>query len=198
MLSIRFLAKDIGTIDGFLSADECESHIANSETQGYDDAPVTTERGAVMMKDVRNNDRVMVDDAECAAALYERLAPFVPARFKKKWRPVGLNERLRFYRYDVGQQFDWHLDGCFERPNGERSFFTFLVYLNDGYEGGGTSFRDDGYGTIKVGMLQVRPRAGTALIFHHPIPHRGDPVMAGRKYVLRSDIMFQRIVRSVD
>ena len=26
------------------------------------------------------------------------------------WRAVGVNERLRFYRYDPGQQFDWHTD----------------------------------------------------------------------------------------
>ena len=43
-----------------------------------------------------------------------------------------MNERLRFYRYDIGQQFDWHYDGYFERDNGERSYLTLMVYLNDG------------------------------------------------------------------
>ncbi len=37
--------------------------------------------------------------------------------------------------------------------------------------------------------LRVVPAKGMALLFYHPIPHRGDPVIAGRKYVLRSDIM---------
>ncbi len=55
-------------------------------------------------------------------------------RFQKKWTPAGLNERLRLYRYDVGQKFDWHRDGCFERDNGERSQFTFMIYLNDDFE----------------------------------------------------------------
>jgi hypothetical protein len=42
---------------------------------------------------------------------------------------------------------DWHQDGYFERYNGERSQFTLMVYLNDGYEGGGTSFIDP-YGRL--------------------------------------------------
>jgi 2OG-Fe(II) oxygenase superfamily len=105
---------------------------------------------------------------------------------------VGLNERFRFHRYDVGQQFDWHLDGYFERTTGERSFFTFLIYLNDDFEGGATSFRDDSSGVMSFGTLQILPKKGKGLIFHHPIPHRGDPVTAGRKYVLRTDVMFAR------
>jgi hypothetical protein len=31
-----------------------------------------------------------------------------------------------------------------------------------------------------------------ALLFHHPILHRGDPVAVGRKYVLRTDVMYRR------
>jgi hypothetical protein len=49
---------------------------------------------------------------------------------------VGLNERFRFYRYDPGQHFAPHMDGCYQRANGEESQFTFLVYLNDGFVGG--------------------------------------------------------------
>jgi predicted 2-oxoglutarate/Fe(II)-dependent dioxygenase YbiX len=191
-LALRWLAKDIGTIDGFLSAMECDAFINFSESRRYEEAPVTTERGMIVMKELRNNDRVMVDDVEMAASLYGKLAAFAPPRVKKKWAPVGLNERLRFYRYDVGQQFDWHLDGYFERDGGERSFFTFMIYLNDDFEGGGTSFRDDGFGANSFGALRVTPKKGMALLFHHPIPHRGDPVTVGRKYILRTDIMYAR------
>jgi hypothetical protein len=37
-----------------------------------------------------------------------------------------------------------------------------------------------------------------ALLFHHPISHRGDPVIAGRKYVLRTDVMYARPMRIVE
>jgi hypothetical protein len=48
----------------------------------------------------------------------------------------------RHYRYDVGQKFDWHIDGCFEQPTGERSFFTFMVYLNEEFKRGRYIIRD--------------------------------------------------------
>ena len=55
-------------------------------------------------------------------------------------RAVGLNERFRFYRYTEGEYFNWHGDGSFLRSDGERSLFTAMLYLNDGFEGGTTDF----------------------------------------------------------
>jgi hypothetical protein len=83
---------------------------------GFEDAPLTTSQGPVMRKDVRNNDRVMIDDPDRSDALYRRLAP----HFRRVWGPVGLNERLRLYRYDPGQLFDWHHDRLF-RAAGRRA-----------------------------------------------------------------------------
>jgi hypothetical protein len=193
MTEIIWRAHNIGTIDAFLSAAECGDHIRLGESRGFDEAPVSTAQGMVMMKDVRNNDRVMFDDPERAQALYERLSAHLSPLFQKKWTPIGLNERLRLYRYDAGQLFNWHYDGHFARSNGERSMFTFMVYLNDDFEGGATSFSHVGYGVPSIGdMLRITPAKGMALLFHHPILHRGDAVIAGRKYVLRTDVMYGR------
>jgi 2OG-Fe(II) oxygenase superfamily len=183
---------NIGTIARFFSADECDEYVRLGEATGFEGAPITTSRGMIMMKDVRNNDRVMIDDPERALALYRRLSQHLAPRFQNKWTPVGLNERLRLYRYDVGQQFDWHRDGYFERPNRERSCFTFMVYLNDDFNCGATSFSDDGAGFATGSVIRITPAKGMALLFHHPIVHRGDPVVAGRKkYVLRTDVMYR-------
>ena len=62
-------------------------------------------RGFVMMPELRNNTRVILDDVPCAAALWERLAPAIPARIGGASVAVGLNERLRFYRYGPGEFF---------------------------------------------------------------------------------------------
>jgi hypothetical protein len=160
---------------------------------GFHDASVSTAHGMVMMKDVRNNDWVMFDDVERARELYQRLSVHLSPRFQKKWTPVGLNERLRLYRYDVGQLFNWHYDGHFSRSNGERSMLTFMVYLNDDFEGGATSFSQVDYGVPSIGdMLRITPVKGMALLSQHPILHRGDAVTAGRKYVLRTDVMYGR------
>ncbi|MGJ4954486.1 2OG-Fe(II) oxygenase family protein [Bradyrhizobium sp. HKCCYLRH2015] len=197
MTDMRWRAKNVGTIEGFLSSSECDEYIRFGEKIGFAEAPVSTPAGMIMMKDVRNNERVMVDDAARARLLYDRLSVHLALRFQKKWTPFAVNERLRLYRYDVGQQFDWHLDGYFEREPGERSHFTFMVYLNDDFEGGATSFRD-GYGGASVGdPFRIVPKMGMALLFHHPIMHRGDPVTRGRKYVLRTDVMYRRTLEAV-
>jgi predicted 2-oxoglutarate/Fe(II)-dependent dioxygenase YbiX len=192
MAEVYWSADNVATIAGFLSAAECDDYIRLGEATGFEEAPITTSRGMMMMKDVRNNDRVMIDDPARALALYRRLSDDLAPRFQRTWTRVAFNERLRLYRYDIGQQFDWHRDGYFQRPNGERSFFTFMVYLNDDFDGGATSFSDDGFG-FPGGMLRITPAKGMGLLFHHPILHRGDPVTTGRKYVLRTDVMYRRV-----
>lgn len=193
MAALRYLARDILTLSNFFSEAECRAEIAHAESLGFADAPVNTGRGMVMMKEIRNNDRVMSDDAERSAMLWERVRSFMPSPFHDKWQAASVNERLRYYRYDPGQMFNWHLDGYFERSADERSFFTFMVYLNDDFEGGETSFDDDRPAYRQLGHFRVKPERGMALVFHHPIRHRGDAVVSGRKYVLRSDVMYRRI-----
>ncbi|MBZ0287412.1 MAG: 2OG-Fe(II) oxygenase [Anaerolineae bacterium] len=170
-----------------LTAEECAAYIALSEQIGYEPATITTAAGAELRPDIRNNDRVIHDDPTLAEKLWPLVADALPP-----WvgdRPVvGFNERFRFYRYDPGQRFDWHFDGAFERENGERSFYTVLFFLNDGFEGGETRFRvRDGDGVKTVG---VQPVTGHALIFRHEMLHEGSAVSAGRKYILRTDVMY--------
>lgn len=186
-----WVAEDVLTVQGFMSPDECRAHIDDGEGRGFEEATISTGLGMVMRKDLRNNDRVIVDDPTLATALWGRVRSFLPSAFKA-WVPVGVNERFRFYRYDVGQQFDWHQDGFFERDNGERSHFTFMVYLNDGFEGGETSFSRSPHVATTRDPIKVEPKTGMAPLFHHPIPHKGEPVRSGRKYVLRTDVMFAR------
>lgn len=168
------------TIPGFLSAAECRDLISFAEMRGFTDAPVTTSRGFVMMPDVRNNTRVIVDDHARAEGIWSRLSPHIPARPGAV--PVGINERFRFYRYEPGQCFRWHRDGAFCRNDEEASELTFMIYLNGNFGGGHTEFD----------ATSVAPKAGTALVFAHRLSHQGAPVTRGTKYVLRSDVMFRR------
>lgn len=179
MPTLDAVTERIWTIDGFLTPDECREWVAFAEEVGFEDAPITTSAGPVMAPDVRNNTRVMVDDVERADDLWQRIEPFVPRRSSFP-EPIGLNERLRFYRYDPGQAFRWHFDGAYRRPNGERSHLTFMVYLNDDFEGGDTRFEE----TV------VEPRTGRALLFVHRQLHEGAEITSGRKYVLRTDVMY--------
>lgn len=95
---------------------------------------------------------------------------------------IGLNELFRFYRYTPGQRFKVHRDGSYIRNEKEASFFTLLIYLNEGYQGGETRFDNS---------IIVEGNQGMALIFLHTIRHEGCVVTEGTKYVLRTDIMYR-------
>jgi hypothetical protein len=128
----------------------------------------------------------------------------------KNWAICGLNERLRFYRCkfrctsfaiahtlpdDPGQRFERHYDGHYPRNSNEMSLMTIIIYLNDQVEGGHTNFYTHTANRERV--IPVKPKRGAALIFYHG-PHRlspeheGSDTVNGRKYVLRSDIMYRK------
>ncbi len=107
------------------------------------------------------------------------------------------DDRLRFYRYDPGQRFAPHRDGSYFRKNGDCSQLTFMIYLNDGFEGGDTRFfLHHNYSVLfdpdVVPDVSVVPTTGMALCFRHELRHEGACVLRGRKYVLRSDVMYTR------
>jgi hypothetical protein len=191
MLECEWLANDIGVVPDFLSAAECQAFIAFSEGRAYEGAPISTAGGTALVRDVRNNDRVIVDDVAEAARLYQRAEAFLPPRMDEEWHRCGLNERLRFYRYDAGQKFDWHRDGFYRNSAGERSFLTFMVYLNEGFGGGETLFTRIGGQYLSEDDLTVTPKCGMALVFRHKLLHTGAGVTSGRKYVLRTDVMYR-------
>ncbi len=171
------------TVDGIMSAQECAAFRERMDELGCTPAPVTTARGFLMRPDIRNNTRVIIDDESLAADLYRRIEPHVPASLANM-RPVGANERFRCYKYAPGQRFAPHYDGAFRRSAEEESLLTFMVYLNDDFEGGATAFHHF--------EQAVRPKTGTALLFQHRLLHEGCVVHSGAKYVLRSDIMYRR------
>ncbi|MCY1033434.1 2OG-Fe(II) oxygenase [Corallococcus sp. BB11-1] len=173
------------TVERLLSAEECRVLIERIEGVGPTAAPITTSSGFVMRPDIRNNTRAMFDDVALAATLFERIAPHIPRRLEREWEACGTNERLRCYRYDVGQYFAPHYDGAFVRHRDERSLLTFMVYLNDGMHGGATNFFSLGH--------SVTPSMGTALLFNHHLLHEGAEVTEGRKYALRTDLMYRRV-----
>jgi prolyl 4-hydroxylase len=178
----RVPGERVVTVADFLSGQECDRFIQLTEARGFQRAPITTARGLSMRPDVRNNTRVMIDDGDLACDLWDRVAALARTRVGR-WSAIGLNERFRYYRYDENQFFNWHADGAFVRSDVERSLYTMMIYLNEGFDGGATEF-DDG--------LSIEPRRGMLLLFDHGLLHRGAPVLRGRKYVLRTDVMYRR------
>src|SRR5262245_41268044 len=88
----------IFVLRNFLLPQECSAFIAESEAAGYEEATISTAAGFVMDKNVRDNSRLIRDDAELASRFWKRAEPFLPPRIRN-WAAVGFNERFRFYRY---------------------------------------------------------------------------------------------------
>ena len=85
-------------------------------------------------------------------------------------------------RYSPGQEYRAHLDAIANSEN--QRILTFLVYLNDDFEGGETEFLATG--------LKFKGAKGDGLLFRNadasgqPDPgskHAGLPVLSGEKYL---------------
>lgn len=189
-----------------LSANECQQFIAISEALGYlPDAAVSLPR------EVRHNDNVVwVTDPQTDAIIWQRVEVLCQqqlAIFDGK-KPLGLNARFRFYRYSEGDYFKPHTDGAWPGSrvvNGalvtnaypdRYSLMTFLIFLNDDFDGGATRFliEDTSLGATRV--VDVRTPAGAVLCFPHGMHplhcvHSSEPIASGVKYIIRTDMLFE-------
>jgi len=150
--------------------------------------------------DYRNNERVIVTIQPMCDVLWDRVKDFCPSTMshgsRTMWSAVGLNERFRFCRYTKGEHFSPHNDACFRRNSKEQSFLTFMIYLNTPTEecGGTTNFLREhiSYKSNEDRILKkVHPVAGMVLIFQHNILHEGQLLTGGKKYLMRSDVMYR-------
>jgi predicted 2-oxoglutarate/Fe(II)-dependent dioxygenase YbiX len=188
--SLTTIDDGIFTIDTVFSPVECQSLIDRAEAIGFEAATVRSTDGPVMMTNIRNNDRVVLEDKVLAGEMWQRIRHLVPEIAASI--PCGVDSQLRFYRYYPGQQFKRHKDGAVTNSLGQTSKLSYMIYLNDECEGGNTVFRE--YYTIdginkKIEFI-ITPVVGMALLFRHELRHEGSPVTAGCKYVLRSDIFY--------
>jgi hypothetical protein len=88
------------------------------------------------------------------------------------------------------QKFGRHIDESNELGGGRYTAYTLLIYLSS-CGGGDTIF----YGGRNRRLAAVAPQPGLALLHRHGddcLEHEAAAVTGGVKYVLRSDVVFQR------
>lgn len=144
------------------------------------------------------------------APIFERCRDHLPQRVASG-DLCGVNARWRLYRYNQREVFRPHIDSpwpgsgvdadgnfCFDMYGDRKSQLTFLLYLNDDFEGGHTSFFEEAAGDQpgpgnKICAVKV-PQGGALCFFHgeHPLSlwHEGSTVSAGTKYVVRSEVLY--------
>ena len=186
--------KDAGWIfEDFLSQEECAKMIDLTEKVGFQ----TAEQYCHLYRN-RWNDRILVDDVAMAGLIWDRIRPHVmnlPVHSSgMDWLPCGVNPRFRLCRYIGGQDhfFGKHIDGGYKNPEtGEVSFLTLLVYLNSKteFDGGCTNFFQGG-----KQVFSVVPKTGMCTVFFQDdgrCQHEGEKVSKGKKYIIRTDIMYR-------
>ncbi|CAF4083827.1 unnamed protein product [Rotaria sp. Silwood2] len=182
------------TLSHIFSPEECQEWIKMSEEIGYSIALLNVGGDReIFAPKYRDSSRCLIDSSELAQKLFLRLEPFLPRTWKNgQFELVGLNERLRFLRYDPSQKFLPHTDGQYRRQDGsgEESFLTIQLYLNEGFQGGETAFIATDNPKNRVSFVI---KTGMVLIFEHRIVHEGTAVKQGRKYTMRTDVMYRPI-----
>ncbi len=162
----------------FLSGPECQ-HIANVTLNMLRPSTVFDPgTGRQIAHPIRTSDGAVIGPTQedlVLQAIYRRIAATTGTS-------VQQGESLSVLRYAPGQQYRPHFDALAKSPNNRIK--TVLMYLNDSYTGGQTSFPDTG--------ITFEPKAGDALVFDglaadgsvNPLSrHAGLPVLHGTKWV---------------
>ncbi|KAL8290348.1 hypothetical protein RQP46_002606 [Phenoliferia psychrophenolica] len=194
-----------------LSLDECKSIIGAAEAVGFaPDQPVGDSEGASVLA----HNLYWLADQSFLDTFWSRLAHLLPQEVSGG-RVQGLNARFRVYRYVPGAIYRPHIDGAWpksgvdpttgeylydsspaDKPQWSR--LTFLIYLNDSFTSGHTTFFLPSPSTPgQLAAYPVKPLAGCALVFPHgdtvgSLLHEGSPVgEGGAKYVIRTDVLYE-------
>ena len=198
------------TVDNVLTADECQQLIKLSESAGL---KWSGEHNGPRFSGHRKRSTFL--HPEWASTIYDRLSPLLiehaspvhhdkfgmrqdllgPVIASGMYTIVGINELFRASKYDAPDgNFRSHTDTAYVRDDQFAGFWTVLIYLNDDFEGGTTSFyTDDATQCLHV----VQPRQGRILAFHHYQVHDGRRVESGTKWLLRTELMYRRTGPSV-
>ncbi|KAI1146179.1 prolyl 4-hydroxylase [Nemania diffusa] len=200
---------NLSLIKDVLTRQECLSIVAAIESIGFlPDCPLRDDGSASSI--LAHNVYWVVDNA-FHDALWRRVAPHIPPHVGGR-KARGINRRFRVYRYVPGAEYRCHFDGGWP-PSGvdpktgsyvydaspagakQSSLFTFLVYLNDEFEGGETTFFTPSVREGVMNAYPVRPTMGSVALFPHgdakgALLHEGTGVRNGAKYIIRTDVEF--------
>jgi prolyl 4-hydroxylase len=186
---IQFEKPRIVVIERFVGPQECQWLIARAASGGLQRAKVYRSSSTAQVAETRTNREMSftIFNADVVLSLIrDRISAAVGA-------PVSHFEIAKLLHYSPGEQFALHADFIEAKTpelahelaaRGQRSA-TFLIYLNDGYEGGATQFPRLSW--------QYRGGRGDALLFSnvdasgapdYDTIHAGMPPTSGEKWVL--------------
>lgn len=188
-------------LKNLLSPEECLNLIQATNEIGYIAADGFD-------KKVRSNTRCRTIDHEMSSIIFDRLSEHLPKTLiidGLRWNISRFLDNWRYCKYVEGQHFSPHYDGSKKFGTYEMSIFTVNIYLNDGFDGGGTRFYMDCEENACENNFDVageithiiQPKMGSALVFNHcnkGYLHDGETFIptanVQAKYIMRADLVY--------
>ncbi len=166
------------TIENFLTADQCESLIVNSEYKGYNDLFIDTNQGPKIVKTLKTNLSEMNDLSISVDSVLSILDA------EDQWSPYSIDSQLSFYKYSLGLELNEHTDEPLIISDTLKSKMTLMIFLNESFKGGEILFDE----------FKIKPKKGMALFFPQSLPHKGKSVIKGQKYAMKTNVIYKKCV----
>ena len=221
----------IFTIDHVICTAKCRSIIDRANSKGWNNsAPSGGGHGRLVgrkyKEDPRTNKFCVFHDTEISKYLFDTVRSSLPSDLTfigqnvyfhsvtkgAEWTPKFAYDKIRVYKYEVGNSFPEHIDYKVKRTvfrDGreyiQQSFITLLVYLNEDFKGGQTGYwpdhngihcrflrAEEKQGCKKNHQIVITPKTGMMVVQDQNILHEGLPTIKGIKYILRTDIIHER------
>ncbi|MFO0957967.1 MAG: 2OG-Fe(II) oxygenase [Isosphaeraceae bacterium] len=182
---------EVRILRGFLPPAECEAWIARSERLGFRHGPNPESPRGSPPSERTHRWLAFLIDGLVARSLFQRAGEHLPPHWPRgRTGQVleGFHPRIRFYRDEPSDTIPIHQDDPSEALDGIASAFTMMIFLN---ECAGGSVRFHGQHDGSAVLAELRPEAGTAMVFPHETWHEPAPVLAGRRYILRADVLYR-------
>lgn len=168
-------------LPSLLSPEECDALMLS-------DGLVEKIYGATETSSGRFCLRKVFEEPALAARLSRRLDGVVPTALAEgAWALAGVHPEFRVIRYEPGQYYGVHIDASRAVGPARRTALTLMVYLNADFAGGDLVFHDP--------EVRLRPERGLGVVFFQDdeaLPHEGEAVREGQKWILRGDVCYAR------
>lgn len=197
--SKNFDEDQIYEFNDFLNEEDCRALIEYGRSR-VTPSMVVCSNGVNCPNSVRTSENTFIKDVE------NKVAAMITERVEKI---MGIDrshfEDLQIVHYSQGREYKEHWDACVSKelkdcdgrvvPSGQR-YATFIIYLNDDFEGGETCFprRNNPKGKCSdPDAFKVKPKRGKGVLFFNLDPdgirakdiaiHAGLPPTSGEKWM---------------
>jgi hypothetical protein len=123
--------------------------------------------------------------------MYHKLTPHLNTYEDKtgKWKQISACDYIFMAHYDENNNFSIHTDtGCYCDAT-KKSSNTLLIYLNDNFIGGETSFYDNDFNHV----VTIKAKKGRAILFNILIWHTGEKIIEGEKSWIGTEIISNKL-----